>query len=302
MEINKIYEGDALSVLKTMPDNYISSVVTDPPYGISFMNKKWDYDVPPTEIWFEILRVLKPGGHLLCACGTRTQHRMVVNIENAGFEIRDVISWIYGQGFPKSLNVGDGLGTALKPAQELWTLARKPLSEKNITENIARWSTGAINIDLCRIPFVDNSDLKSATFGRATDILGGNYVGATHGNGKTNIEANPAGRFPANVILSEETAEELDKQAPKTGALAPVKSGHCGKSKGIYGNYAQKGDDGKTFYGSQLSGASRFFYCAKASKSERDAGLDNFSQERNSDRSKKDGPGGGKSEKPDEYP
>ena len=87
MEVNKIYQGNCLDVLKECPDNYFDSVVTDPPYGLSFMGKKWDYDVPKVDIWKEVIRVLKPGGHLLCACGTRTQHRMAVNIEDAGFEI-----------------------------------------------------------------------------------------------------------------------------------------------------------------------------------------------------------------------
>ena len=104
-----IYHGDSLEVLKSFPDNSIDSVVTDPPYGLAFMGKKWDYDVPSIELWKEVLRVLKPGGHALIACGTRTQHRMVCNIEDAGFEIRDVISWVYGSGFPKSLNIGKAI-------------------------------------------------------------------------------------------------------------------------------------------------------------------------------------------------
>lgn len=100
-----IIHGDCLEALKELPDNSVDSVVTDPPYGLSFMGKKWDYDVPSEEIWREVLRVLKPGGHLLSFCGTRTYHRMVVRIEDAGFEIRDMITWNYGSGFPKSLNV-----------------------------------------------------------------------------------------------------------------------------------------------------------------------------------------------------
>jgi len=97
-------QGDCLEKLKEIEDNSIDSIVTDPPYGISFMNKKWDYELPKVEVFKEMLRVLKPGGHILCACGTRTQHRMAVNIEDAGFEIRDVVSWLYGSGFPKSHN------------------------------------------------------------------------------------------------------------------------------------------------------------------------------------------------------
>ena len=108
----KLLHGDCLEQMKTLPDNSVDSIVTDPPYGISFMAKKWDYDVPSVEVWKEAMRVLKPGGHALIACGTRTQHRMVVNIEDAGFEIRDVVSWIYGSGFPKSLNISKAIDKA----------------------------------------------------------------------------------------------------------------------------------------------------------------------------------------------
>ena len=108
MSINLLH-GDCLEQMKTLEDNSVDAIVSDPPYGISFMSKKWDYDVPSVEVWKEAMRVLKPGGHALIACGTRTQHRMVVNIEDAGFEIRDVVSWIYGSGFPKSLNVSKAI-------------------------------------------------------------------------------------------------------------------------------------------------------------------------------------------------
>jgi len=104
--LNKIHNVDCLEFMKSMPDNCVDSIVTDPPYGLSFMGKKWDYDVPSVEIWKEALRVLKPGGYLLSFAGTRTQHRMAVNIEDAGFEIRDMIAWVYGSGFPKSHNIG----------------------------------------------------------------------------------------------------------------------------------------------------------------------------------------------------
>jgi site-specific DNA-methyltransferase (adenine-specific) len=136
-----------------MPDCSIDAVVTDPPYGLSFMGKRWDYDVPSTEIWAECLRVLKPGGYLLAFAGTRTQHRMAVRIEDAGFEIRDMLAWMYGSGFPKSHNLdGDrqGWGTALKPAMEPITMARKPF-KATVAQNVQEWGTGAINIDGCRI-------------------------------------------------------------------------------------------------------------------------------------------------------
>ena len=101
-----IYCSDNLKTLKEIESNSIDSIVTDPPYGLSFMGKKWDYDIPDPELWKECLRVLKPGGHLLSFAGTRTQHRMCINIEDAGFQIRDMIAWVYGSGFPKSLNIG----------------------------------------------------------------------------------------------------------------------------------------------------------------------------------------------------
>jgi DNA modification methylase len=104
-----LHHGDCLDILRTMPDNSIDAVVTDPPYGLAFMGKKWDYDVPSEDIWRECLRVLKPGGHLLAFAGTRTQHRMAVRIEDAGFEIRDMIAWVYGSGFPKSLDVSKAI-------------------------------------------------------------------------------------------------------------------------------------------------------------------------------------------------
>lgn len=107
-----LHLGDCLETLRGMPDNSVDSVVTDPPYGLSFMGKKWDYDVPSTEIWAECLRVLKPGGHLLAFAGTRTQHRMAVRIEDAGFEIRDMIAWVYGSGFPKSMDVSKAIDKA----------------------------------------------------------------------------------------------------------------------------------------------------------------------------------------------
>ena len=107
-----LHHGDCLETLRTMPDNSVDSIVTDPPYGLSFMGKRWDYDVPSVEIWAECLRVLKPGGHLLAFAGTRTQHRMAVRIEDAGFEIRDMIAWVYGSGFPKSMDVSKAIDKA----------------------------------------------------------------------------------------------------------------------------------------------------------------------------------------------
>lgn len=247
--------NDCLVAMRDMADNSVDSIVTDPPYGLSFLGKKWDYDVPSVEIWQECLRVLKPGGFLLSFAGTRTQHRMAVNIEDAGFEIRDMIAWVYGSGFPKGHNIGkavdkklgnerevvgtrklrgkarkmkggfflaheereetdeiqlskgsspwEGWGTALKPALEPITVARKPF-KGTVAENVLKHGTGGINVDGCR---VGTKKMVNAPAGKK------------------------AGRFPANLIHdgSDEVVEIMgDKQ--------------------------------------------RFFYCAKASKKDRGEG------------------------------
>lgn len=144
-----LHNGDCFEVLRGMAENSVEAICTDPPYGIAFMGKRWDYDVPSVEVWAECLRVLKPGGHLLAFAGTRTQHRMAVRIEDAGFEIRDMIAWVYGSGFPKSHN-GPWGGTALKPALEPITVARKPLAG-TVAANVLEHGTGALNIDGCRV-------------------------------------------------------------------------------------------------------------------------------------------------------
>jgi DNA modification methylase len=115
----EIHNGDCLEVLRTLPDCSVDACVTDPPYGLAFMGKRWDYDVPAVEVWQEVLRVLKPGGHLLAFAGTRTQHRMAVRIEDAGFEIRDMIAWVYGSGFPKSLDVSKAIDKAAGAEREV---------------------------------------------------------------------------------------------------------------------------------------------------------------------------------------
>ena len=128
--------GDCLEVLKTIPDNSIDSIVTDPPYGLSFMNKKWDYDVPKTEVWQECLRVLKPGGHLLAFAGTRTQHRMAVRIEDAGFEIRDMIAWCYSTGFPKSMDVSKQID---RQEKQSWIKIIKAIDSADLSELTELW-------------------------------------------------------------------------------------------------------------------------------------------------------------------
>ena len=154
----KIYQGDNREVLKTLPDNSVDAIVTDPPYELGFMGKGWDKSGIANDVtlWRECLRVLKPGGHLLAFSGSRTYHRMTCAIEDAGFEVRDQMMWVYGSGFPKSLNVGkkiegwDGWGTALKPAHEPICLAKKPL-DGTVADNVLKWGVGALNIDASRV-------------------------------------------------------------------------------------------------------------------------------------------------------
>jgi hypothetical protein len=126
-----ILHGDCLEQMRLMPDHSIDCVVTDPPYGIKFMGKKWDYDIPCVDIWKEALRVLKPGGHCLCFGGTRTYHRLVSAIEDAGFEIRDQIQWIYGSGFPKSLDISKAIDKQAGAEHERPVIGKNPAYRPN---------------------------------------------------------------------------------------------------------------------------------------------------------------------------
>ena len=517
----ELWWGDCLEVLPLLPENSIDSIVTDPPYGLSFMGKDWDHGIPGVHFWIEALRVAKPGAYLLAFGGTRTFHRLVVAIEDAGWEIRDCVMWLYGSGFPKSLDISkaidraagaerevvgvykdpngrdytleksghdgyaktplsmgkdagverrllsapateaakqwQGWGTALKPAHEdiivamkpftlpalidilvqkiggaicqlplyakdagrnlllnqnesaaasnsalwiavekcntladlyvlmdtlpseseiplslntglLWLnclgdlsqamsmfttemesslkmdlktlnslssmstvatitqeltqqlgiglnastaasifnavnakldsilipsapglvtskgeqkvlhpdfcqviMARKPF-KGTVAENVLEHGTGGINIDGCRVDFANEKDLESAKWGRGTDILGGNYVGATHSSGKTNIEANPIGRWPANLI-HDGSDEVLECFLESLGAQGDIKGTEpsCtgGEGTNCFGKYNRIGSRAKR---NDEGSASRFFYCAKASKSDRNEG------------------------------
>jgi len=321
----KLILGDCIDKLKELDDNSIDSIVTDPPYGLSFMGKKWDYDVPSQEIFEECLRVLKPGGHLLSFAGSRTYHRMAVRVEDAGFEIRDQIMWIYGSGFPKSHNIGksvdklqgnerevigtkihsqkgvkaaeerttigagafgepreaditkgnsqyEGWGTALKPAHEPIVMARKPLSEKTVVNNVLEWGTGGINIEESRISYKSKDDMEiRKNTHRETNKLGdGNFGGGKYS------QPVESGRFPANIILDKEAGKILDEQSgisKSTGGRSGNKEG-VGQN-GIYGQYSGEVKDGNPGLG-DVGGASRFFYCPKTSKTDRNEGLEDF--------------------------
>lgn len=254
--MHKIIQGDCLELMKEFDDNYFSAIVTDPPYGLKFMNKEWDHAVPLREYWNASFRVLKPGSFLLAFGGTKTFHRLACEIEDAGFELRDTIMWIYGSGFPKSHNhfgLG-GCGTALKPAYEPIIMAMKPC-DGTFKQNAEKWGLAGINIDACRIQHNEKLSIGSGNFGYE-----GGYINYNP------PEQNPKGRWPANVILDEESGKMLDEQS---GVLKSGKPGSRTKEwrgytrgLGVIDKESGFGDSG---------GASRFFYCAKSSSSERGA-------------------------------
>ena len=242
-----LHHGDCIEVMRGMADGCVDSIVTDPPYELGFMGKSWDstgiaYSV---ELWTQALRVLKPGGHLLAFSGSRTYHRMACAIEDAGFEIRDQIMWVYGSGFPKSHNVSKGIdkaagatpaaqqwegwGTALKPAHEPIVLARKPFAG-TVAANVLQHGTGALNIDGSRVGA--DGGCAGAGAGAGARVFGDGL------NGSFAKPVDGLGRWPANVI--HDGSDEVGDGFPDNGSAA------------------------------------RFFYCAKANKRDRNEGLDGF--------------------------
>ena len=322
----RLHNHDCLEVLKMMIEDevFVDSIVTDPPYELGFMGRSWDSTgiAFQKETWELCFKILKPGGHLLAFSGSRTYHRMAVAIEDAGFEIRDQVMWLYGSGFPKSMNVGkaldkklgneriktgekkthsnkgikqseqrtaigagafgqeveedvtvgttewEGWGTALKPAHEPLVLARKPLSEKSVVDNVLNHRTGAINIDGCRVEGNDakypdtnpdfrdqgrqskeNMGIDKLSFGQTENVKrkkvvrksrdeNGVWTNDNSGmkaEGSEYADADPRGRFPSNIM-----------------------------------------HDGSDSIKKLFEDKSRYFYCAKTSKAERNQGLDNF--------------------------
>lgn len=325
-----LYHANNLDALKEIQDCH--ACVTDPPYGLSFMGKKWDYDVPTQEQWQAVLNSLRSGAHLLSFAGTRTQHRMAVRIEDAGFEIRDMIAWVYGSGFPKSLDIGkaidksagaereitgitagmgkqnpewngtaqgrsensfkpeynttapateeaktwDGWGTALKPAMEPITLARKPMTG-TVAHNILTHGTGGINIDGCRVETGDKLAGGHSTSGQQ---MTGGWERPWMRNPEsvaTNIERSKAsvqkseslGRWPANII--HDGSQQVLDLFPDTKSGKDNTRRQPHQTTSMAGTLGQL-DREEVSYGDQGS-AARFFYCAKSSRSERDAGL-----------------------------
>ena len=323
--------------MSELPDNSIDAVVTDPPYELGFMGKSWDASgiAYNTEVWKQCLRILKPGGHLLAFGGSRTYHRLACAIEDAGFEIRDQIMWVYGSGFPKSMNIGkaidkaagvsrkvvgvgtsgknrnvlnaanypdtfggdyeiteaatqeakqwEGWGTALKPAHEPIVVARKAV-DGTIAQNVMTWGTGAINIDECRVAFASEADKDESTtknqhknFGTApmtNNTTYGDYSMVKPTN------YNPPGRWPANFI-HDGSDEVLDLFPNSKGGAYPSKRGQAvatsfASGQETEGGFRKMGDDGS---------AARFFYCAKPSTAERNAGLDGLQKKKADTRS-----------------
>ena len=307
----ELIEGDCREVLKELDANSIDAIVTDPPYGLEFMGKEWDGadgfrralnladagrdnafgrtsqrgpeyrtkvgDMQVFQQWcttwaIECLRVLKPGGHLLSFGGTRTYHRMASAIEDAGFEIRDQIGWLYGSGFPKSSNQeGDweGWGTALKPAWEPIVLARKPLVG-TVAANLAKWGVGALNIDGCRVG-TERREYRGGMgrFNEQAQSQGFRpYVNGVPSQSEEIFVAE--GRWPANII--HDGSDEVLAAFPQArGQIADASSSDKRKTQNVYGAM-ERGNDGAKARDSGGS-AARFFYCAKASKADRDDGV-----------------------------
>ena len=372
-EINTVVCGDCLEVMKDWPENSIDTIITDPPYGLNFMGKDWDKfgknknpaggntgrntpyarnRVAPAFYHYgeeerramysffynwasEALRIAKPGAMMLVFGGTRTYHRLACAIEDAGWQIRDCMMWLYGSGFPKSYDVSkgidkargverkqiqinredmygkyqkgltsragmgsgksfgmlqtetdktdytrttiitapatdpaklwDGWGTALKPSYESILVAMKPL-DGTFAANAEKWGVAGLNVDRGRI-----GTTEQISFGK-TDrkAAGANCYGKY--NLRIGNNQHPQGRWPANVILDEEAAALLNQQSGASKSTDRIRHNNQSKfsGKGIYGKFQDK----DTYGFADSGGASRFFYCAKASQAERNAGLE----------------------------
>ncbi len=315
-----LFHGDCRPVLAGLPENSIDSIVTDPPYGLSkhatddiekclsawlagqkydhhspgFMSNEWDSFVPGPEVWRECLRVLKPGGHILCFAGTRSMDLMSIAIRLAGFELRDAIgvaqgsaaplmAWVHSQGMPHGKNIGKeaktvvglpntlkGWNTALKPAWEPILMARKPI-EGTLLENALRWGTGGLNIDACRVPVdseVDAAQMRTMSRGQRTNDTSGQTWGFSKLGADTPQVVRPEGRFPANVIHdgSADVEAAFSAFGQKTsGTPGKRRKQHETVSMGKL-NIMDREEIGYADSGS----ASRFFYCAKASTKDKD--------------------------------
>lgn len=276
MDAFTLHHGDCLDVLRTMPDASVDAVVTDPPYGLSFMGKRWDYDVPSVEIWAECLRVLKPGGHLLAFAGTRTQHRMAVRIEDAGFEIRDLIAWVYGSGFPKSLDVSKALdkaeghwrGKAGEVVSDNGAMSGGNYSRTPKGEPItaaAAWAGWGTALKPALEPITVARKPLAGTV--AENVL-------RHGTGGLNIDGCRVGdtveTWPATRSYGGGTEYAFTHTSGGVINSQPTGAAPAGRWP------ANLIHDGSEEAAEPLGSAARFFYCAKASKRDRDEGLEGF--------------------------
>lgn len=295
-----LLNGDCLEKLKDLEENSIDSIVTDPPAGISFMNKEWDNNKGGRDSWIkwmediasECLRVLKPGGHALVWAIPRTSHWTGMAWENAGFEVRDKIAHIFGTGFPKSLSIEKaidkhlgaatdeakqwiGWGTNLKPAMEDWWLLRKPISEKTIAANVLQYGTGGINIDATRIGWPNGNipEIGTPEWGGPNKKI--TAVPNQDGVTAERMPPNVLGRWPSNIILddSEEVVSLFPQSKGQQGNVKGTEPSHTGQN-GVYGEYNRVESQKRGDVGS----AARFFYCAKASPADRNEGLDDFEE------------------------
>lgn len=255
-----IYHCAALDLLRACPDNALDAAATDPPYGLGFMGRDWDRAMPDPHTWVELLRAMKPGAHAMIFGAPRLDHRLAVHVEDAGFEIRDKLMWLFGSGFPKGGNITEDHGILLKPAYETILLARKPL-EGTVRENIVKWGTGALNIGACRVGDGGGTRKKISE-----DVKNSRTISA-YGNGLNGGGCEPidAGRWPANVIMDEETGALLDRMVGRLRS-GGMKAGTARGANNVFGKAAD--------IPASEGGASRFFYCPKASRSEREAGLE----------------------------
>lgn len=270
-----LLHGDSLALLRDLPDVSVDAVVTDPPAGISFMGRDWDSDRGGRRQWVdwmasvmrEVLRVLKPGAHAFVWALPKTAHWTAWALENAGFEIRDVVVHLFGTGFPKNKAL-------LKPGAEHWVLCRKPLSEKNIAANVERWGVGLLNIDACRIDLAGKEPHATAGPHQSSGAGLNPYFSRVNQQERAergeNPRYDPAGRWPANVILSPDAAEEVDRQSgPSKSVGGP--SYHAARPRTV----AKGAETSKITFGhSDSGGASRFFYVAKPSAKEKHAGCE----------------------------
>lgn len=282
----RLLTGDSKEKLKELPDNSVDSLVTDPPYLINFMGKDWDKENSPagdSSFWKEVLRVMKPGAHGLVFGHSRQHHRVMTALEDAGFEIRDCLMWIYGSGFPKSHNIGkaadklgndhwDGWGTALKPAYEPIILVRKPL-EKNLSvaKNVLKHGTGGINIDASRI--ATNEDFSSVKPRQIQKLNSLNHEDSDTWKAAKDKLQN-LGRFPANVLLDPVSAEMVDKQSGTSKSSSSSYAARANKKENRSSQVPPTKSSEEIAGYNDEGGASRFFYCAKVGKKERNAGCD----------------------------